>query len=210
MSVVDLVFPALGKSLPVNHGYALYGAVSRVLGPESHQVDGVGLFSIGGQQTSPGQLQLMPRSCLRVRTPLDCLPGLLSLSGRQLEIDGHSIRLGVPRTMGLIPAASLSARLVTIKGFAEPEPFLAAVQRQLDVLNVKGKPAIPLRCRGPHEGKPIRRILRIKDKKVVGFALLITELSAEESILLQEQGIGGRRHMGCGLFLPMQRRSSQK
>ena len=47
-----------------------------------------------------------------------------------------------------------------------------------------------------------RRTLRIKDKEVIGYEILIEGLMAEDSLDIQEQGIGGRRHMGCGLFVP--------
>ena len=47
-----------------------------------------------------------------------------------------------------------------------------------------------------------RRTLRIKDKEVVGYEVLVETLTAEESICLQEAGLGGRRHMGCGVFVP--------
>jgi hypothetical protein len=40
----------------------------------------------------------------------------------------------------------------------------------------------------------------IDDRKVVGFSLRVTGLTPEQSIKVQEQGIGGRRRMGCGLF----------
>jgi len=32
--------------------------------------------------------------------------------------------------------------------------------------------------------------------------LHVNGLTAEESIKLQEIGLGGRRHMGCGIFVP--------
>jgi CRISPR-associated protein Cas6 len=47
-----------------------------------------------------------------------------------------------------------------------------------------------------------RRIVTIAGKKVVGFALDLSGLAPDASLLLQEKGLGGRRHMGCGLFLP--------
>ena len=40
--------------------------------------------------------------------------------------------------------------------------------------------------------------MRIRDKRVVGYAVLATGLTVEESIRLQEHGLGGRRRMGCG------------
>jgi len=36
----------------------------------------------------------------------------------------------------------------------------------------------------------------------------ITNLTAEESLTLQEQGLGGRRRMGCGVFVPAEGRST--
>lgn len=48
--------------------------------------------------------------------------------------------------------------------------------------------------------------MRIKDKMVVGFQVEVTQLTGEESITLQEQGIGGRRRMGCGIFVPLRGR----
>ncbi|MBN2130107.1 MAG: type I-MYXAN CRISPR-associated protein Cas6/Cmx6 [Sedimentisphaerales bacterium] len=202
MPVIDLVFPVLGKSLPLDHGYALYSAISRMLGPQSHERNGLGVFGVNGLAETEGGLLLSEASSLRCRTPVEGIPALLQLSGKELDVAGHPIRLGVPRTWALTHAASLFARIVTIKGFCEPEPFLEAATRQLDAMGVRGKPAIPLRDRGEHAGEPMRRVLQIKDKTVVGFSLLVSELTAEESLTLQEQGVGGRRRMGCGLFVP--------
>ncbi len=45
-------------------------------------------------------------------------------------------------------------------------------------------------------------MFRIKDKHVVAHTLLVSELTAEETIRLQEEGLGGRRKLGCGVFVP--------
>jgi CRISPR-associated protein Cas6 len=50
-----------------------------------------------------------------------------------------------------------------------------------------------------------RRTLRIKDKEVVGYEVKLEGLTVAESLNIQEQGLGGRRHMGCGVFVPMDR-----
>jgi len=52
-----------------------------------------------------------------------------------------------------------------------------------------------------------RRVMRIKDKTIVGFQVVVAELTAEESITLQEHGLGGRRRMGCGIFVPLRGRT---
>lgn len=202
-TLVDLSFPLVGESLPLDHGYALYAAVSRQLGPGVHATNGIGLFPIRGLAAGNRQLHLDgERSRLRIRTPLERIPELLRLAGKQLELDGHRLRIGVPQTYALVPATMLGSRLVTIKGFRDPVPFLEAARRQLDELKIAGEAAIPLRTTGPHQGEPMRRVLRIKDKKVVGFAVIVSGLRADDSVQLQSIGIGGRRHMGAGLFLP--------
>jgi hypothetical protein len=35
----------------------------------------------------------------------------------------------------------------------------------------------------------------------VGFPLRIDGLTAEESLIVQEHGVGSRRRMGCGVFV---------
>jgi CRISPR-associated protein Cas6 len=48
----------------------------------------------------------------------------------------------------------------------------------------------------------VRRTLEIAGRTVVGYAVEVSGLTAEESIILQENGIGGRRRFGCGIFIP--------
>jgi CRISPR-associated protein Cas6 len=58
---------------------------------------------------------------------------------------------------------------------------------------------------GERAGEPKRRVVRIKGVAITGYSLLVTELSAADSIKLQESGLGGRRHLGCGFFVPAKR-----
>jgi len=68
---------------------------------------------------------------------------------------------------------------------------------------VQGEAGIPLVRAGKHAGKPRRHVLRIKGQQVVGFSVQLTGLTAEESVTVQEHGLGGRRKMGCGFFVPL-------
>jgi CRISPR-associated endonuclease/helicase Cas3 len=36
----------------------------------------------------------------------------------------------------------------------------------------------------------------------VGFGLKVRDLCDDDSIKLQERGLGGKRRMGCGIFVP--------
>lgn len=211
MNAVDLIFPAHGSAVPRDHGYALYGAVSRIV-PAVHQSKDIGIFPIRGTPAGDGTLLLTDYSAVRFRVPADRLPELLPLAGKALELDGHRLRLGVPHVAALVPASVLSSSLVLIKladkgdpaigGIVTPDAFLAAARRKLTEMNIQAEPGLQKIRAGPRADQPRRRIIRVKDQTQVGFALIVQGLTAEESIRLQEEGLGGRRLMGCGLFLP--------
>jgi CRISPR-associated protein Cas6 len=45
-------------------------------------------------------------------------------------------------------------------------------------------------------------VLRIQGRRIVGYALRVVGLTDEDSVRLQEEGLGGRRRMGCGVLVP--------
>jgi len=206
---VDLSFKLTGEAIPVDHGYSLYSAISRhVLG--IHGDERIGIHPINGNLIGDRKLALSQNSRLVLRLPVDRLTDVLPLAGMTLDLGDGKIIVGVPNTQALVPAASLKSRLVTVKGFMEPEPFLEAVQRQLDELEIRGQASLvstgdAVKTNEHRDGGTkspwLRRTLRIRDKEIVGFAVRVEELRAEESIRLQEHGIGGRRRFGCGIFV---------
>lgn len=221
--VVDLLFSIHGRSAPLDHGYSLYAALSRVLGTALHRRNDIGIFHLPGTRTERNTIALRPLASLRVRVPDARIKDILPLAGKAIVLDGHRLTIGVPRVVTLIPAASLQARMVDIKlsrskdgppPRVTPEAFLAAARKKLTNpphedpgkaglgLSSSIEISIPQYTAGPRKGQPRRKVLRIKNQMHVGFPLLIASLSPEESLLLQEQGIGGRRLMGCGLFVP--------
>ena len=192
MPCVDLAFRLNGSTVPVDHGYALYAALSRII-PEIHEAKGVGVQPIRGIYSGNGKLHLSDSSRLVLRLLDEEIRSYLKLAGKRLEVDEHPVNVGVPEVRMLLPVARLRARLVTIKGFLEEEDFLEAVRRQLQNLDIACETML---------GQ--RRTLRVKEKQVVGFEVFATKLTAEESLILQENGLGGRRRMGCGVFVPWQ------
>jgi len=83
------------------------------------------------------------------------------------------------------------------------EMFLAAVLEQMQSRDIKGEVWIDDRCDG--KGRELsRRIVRIKDKTIVGYSVRVSGLMTDDdSIKLQEVGLGGRHRMGCGIFVPL-------
>lgn len=205
MPRVDFCFPLRGDCLPADHGYLLYSAVSRLL-PAAHptstrEADGFGIHPVRGRQVGGRTLQLTEYSRLVIRTNADQIARFLPLAGKQLRILGRSLCIGAPEVRALVPGSAVRSRLVTIKladvaaqsAGAAAELFRAAALRKLAEVGLSTEARLTL-------GK--RRTLRIKDKEVVGYEVLVERLTAAESITLQEAGLGGRRHMGCGIFVP--------
>jgi CRISPR-associated protein Cas6 len=208
MTTLDLLFPVLGTTLPTDHVYNLYGALSRLLPWLHDPASRVALAPLTGRYVGHGELQLGPGSCLRLRLQAEDVPKVLSLAGRSLEAGGHTVRLGAPTVTPLEPAPMLAAQLVTFKHADEPARFLTVARQKLDELGVSGEVGVPFVQKGTRAEEPQRRVLRVKGYRIVGYSLLVAELTAEESVLLQERGLGGRARMGCGFFLPYGRRGS--
>jgi CRISPR-associated protein Cas6 len=194
---VDLSFQVIGDTLPADHGYGLYSALTH-WNETIHNLEGLSIQTITGVPDEQGRIYLTERSRFRVRLPYDQVPLVYGLAGKALTIGNHTIRLGIPQIHLLQPASKLKARIVTIKGYQEPEAFLEAALRQLESLGITGTIVIPVN----EEGEAERKTIKIKQFTVVGFKLGVFDLSDEDSIKLQVYGLGGKHRMGCGVFVP--------
>lgn len=208
-AVCDVSFPLRGTTIPADHAGPLYAAISQVI-PALHGNEWAGIHAVRGTLIGNRQLQLTPKSSLVVRLPVNDLPAVVGLMGQQLTLAGSTVQLGPPTLWPLSPVPALASRIVIIQGYMEPEPFLEAAQRQLAEMGIQGAVSlVPRQAETAVEkrsaaaaGSPIRRTIRIHNKTVVGFAVAVEQLTAEESLVLQERGLGGRRRYGCGLFIP--------
>jgi CRISPR-associated protein Cas6 len=185
---VDICFQIIGKLIPVDHGFALYGAISRLL-PLIHEDKDIALKLIRGRYIGEGLLDISPCSELILRLPKGKVAQYLGLVGTKFDLSGQVVRIGEAHTKALIPATALYAPLVTTRNGQSQERFEIEIKNQTANLSLNGRLAI---------GK--RRTFQVHGKQVVGYAVMLSELNAQESILLQEHGLGGRRKMGCGFF----------
>ena len=204
---LDILFRVIGTEVPSDHGYALYAALSRILETEEDQwIHGnplIGLHTLRGERLGNGRILIGRNARIGLRLPSDLLPRVLKLAGKSLGLDGSRLRIGVSETRALVPARTLHCRIATTKNGENPTRFDAEISRQLEALGIRGKVfRVPKASEGSKGRDPNRRIVRVKSKRIVGYSVLATELTGEESILLQERGLGGRRRMGCGVFLP--------
>lgn len=201
MPVINLQFSlhGPGATIPADHGYPLYSAISRLL-PALHDADAdFAICPICGLQTGDRRMAITPNSRLTFRLEAARIADVLPLAGRSLGFGSTFLQIGVPTVDVLIPAPTLRARLVVIKGYMEAEPFAEAVRAQLRRLEISDAVKIEL-------GK--RRTMLIRSANVVGYEVVLRNLTPEESICVQGVGLGGRRKMGCGIFCPRRETAS--
>ena len=195
----ELRYPLVGKSLPADHGHKLYGAMSRIV-PAIHESNDWRMATIGGTLTGRGEITLTEYSRLRIRAGWEQIPLFLRLVQKLLKVGKHSLVLEPPEIHPICPSKILKARLVVIKGFKEPEPFIGAVKYHLQKLGIEDCEAyVPNNALGESD----RKIIKVHQHKVVGFGVVVTGLNALNSIALQVNGCGGKGKMGCGFFLPI-------
>ena len=192
----EIRYPLIGKLLPADHGYRLYAAMSRIA-PIIHEQTGWRMATIGGTPNGQREIILTPSSQLGIRASCEQIPLFLQLVQKLLKVEHHSLVLEPPEIHPICPARTLKARLIVIKGFQEPEPFIGAVKYHLKKLGINDSRAyIPTNA----FGEPDRKALRVHENNVIGFSVVVPELNALDSISLQVNGCGGKPKMGCGFF----------
>lgn len=200
-NIINLSFPVTGTELPADQNYRLLAAICGKL-PRLHELEGLAIDTISGIPDKQGKITLTRGSRLLMRLPVEAIAQVYQLAGQTLEIGGSAIQLGNPELQTLKPVDSLKARLVTIKGYTEPEAFLGAAQRQLQSLEINANLGIPANGKG----EPKRLTLKIskptRSYTIVGFSVVVSDLNPDDSIKLQVYGLGGKRRLGCGVFSP--------
>ncbi|MGK7892673.1 MAG: type I-MYXAN CRISPR-associated protein Cas6/Cmx6 [Xenococcus sp. (in: cyanobacteria)] len=215
MNFLEIQFALRGKTLPADHGYSLYSALKNIVSENSSKIiledspvkdfpPEVILSTIPGIPDRQRLIYLNRSSRLRLRCPSEQAQQWYRLFQNQvLDIRGHLIRLIQPRLCLLEPSSILKARLVTFKLekwdiHDAPAYFLASCQKSLLSLELQGKAFIDSNS----DGDLALRSLKIKNKNVMGFGVVVENLNDQDSLKLQCYGLGGRKHFGCGWFYP--------
>lgn len=184
-------FPVYGTRVPVDHGEALYGAVSGVL-PELHQLEEFLLSPIVQADALGEQLVLRRGSCFYAYVPENYIPVLVSLSGKSLRLRDSMIRIGPVGLQLIQPVPAVYSRMVTFKNAVTENQIKEKVREALDEMGVRAEIRVMR-----------RRVITIHGRKVVGFGIGLFELSDGDSVTVQINPIGGRRRFGCGSFFPL-------
>jgi CRISPR-associated protein Cas6 len=190
----DVGFYASGEPVPTDYGYPLFSALCRALG-NLHGARWLQVLPLACLPSGLGRLRVrnVPTAlCLRV-TP-ERLGDVVPLAGRTLDVAGSRLTLGGARVFPVRPFSTLASRHVTFKGYLDQEPFTNYLEYLLSNLGVRANVVV-----GP------RRTIQVLDHREVGYGVRLDGLSDEDSLLVQGDGLGGRRRFGCGVFGPASR-----
>ena len=202
--IVDLSFDIQCRELPVDHAHELSRALQAFL-PLLADDERLGVHTVhvagsqnGWERPDPAlgqRLILSRRTKLSLRVPKEHLDLVQdALDGVELDIAGCSLKIGKSKQKMLSTQGTLFARYVVLEPGEDDDEnaFLQRIVSMLAAHDIRvtkalcGKTAAVAGPSGPVQTR----------------SLMIAGLSGEESVRLQQEGVGPLRHMGCGIFIP--------
>lgn len=199
--IVDLSYRVNCRTLPLDHAHALSQAVCRVL-PWLRGDERAGIHTIFGPGSQNGWyrpeeigdaiLHLSRRTRMVLRLPKDQVAQARALTGAVLDVAGHRLEVGEATARPLDGMPTLYARYVVSCEDDPEEIFLAWVAGQLQGMDIGVRKVL---CGKSH-------FLQTPDARIFTRSVMVADLQKEESIRLQQRGLGPMRTLGCGLFIP--------
>ena len=199
--VVDVAFRIGCPTLPLDHAHSLSTALLKAL-PWLEEEACAGIHLIHGAASGNGWfrpedtenelLHLSKRTRMRLRVPRERLQDAQALSGQSLDIEGHPLEVGMSEVSLLSSLPTLFSRHVITREELDETKFLQEVAEQLQALDIP--------CRKMLGG--ISHTMKFPDGAVFTRSLMVADLEPEQSVRLQQVGLGEGRTIGCGLFLP--------
>lgn len=205
MPKVDILFPLRGSThIPADHGYHFYSAASKKL-DWLHGDRETAVITARGPRMQ-NHLLIRRGSRVGLRTDIQNLASVQELCGQVIQLGEVQVRLGFPTIYPVRPAQELDATRVNVKLAVRPlwptgkqnipeteKCTLEAIERQLKELGV----SCEVEIRGQDS-------IVIKGSKMVCFSMRLKNFaSPEQSVIIQERGLGGKRSVGCGVFTPV-------
>ncbi|MGB5735078.1 MAG: type I-MYXAN CRISPR-associated protein Cas6/Cmx6 [Thiohalocapsa sp.] len=198
--VVDILFALEGRSIPVDHVYALAQALQQAAPWLSEADIGIHSIHVAGSQNgwerpehgSGQHLQLSRRTKLCLRVPKQAVGDLeAALEGQTLDVAGSTLRIGAGKHRLLSNEGTLFARYVAGPVGLDEDGFLRWAVDELGQLGIRVRKALCGRTTA----------LSTPDGPLEARSLMLADLTQDESLLLQQRGLGPYRQMGCGIFI---------
>jgi len=185
--MVDVVFDLNGSSVPASYPFLLWSELLRCL-PWLSDAGNAGVHPLRGS-VSGENILLSRRTKLILRLPSELAEQADSLSGQQLNIDGSVLIVGKAKDRQLQAATTLHSYIV--ESSLDEVEFIADMKQKLQAMNIPCN-LICDKYRKINDG----------NKSLAGFGLVLHDLKPAASLQIQRAGLGGSRHLGCGIFVP--------
>ena len=185
---LDLSIEISGGPLPRDHALEVWSALAEAA-PALAADPALGILPVRAAAGSDGRLVLQRRSRLLMRVAEPAVDAVLVLCGRQLEVGGAPVAFGSIKTRPLAPHPTLYAHRVAAERDDEAD-FVRQVARELGELGMPAEFIVGKRSQARGPSAP-----------VVGFSLMLADLSPRQSLLLQASGLGAHRRLGFGIFV---------
>jgi len=199
--ILDVCYTLECKTLPLDHGWSLSQAVLSqmpwIAEEEQAAIHQIHVAESGNgwyRPNNPDQqlLHLSRRTRMTLRIPEYRLQDARALCGAELDIDGHRLKIGVMKERELSRMTTIFSRYVDLCGEEDEAVFLQHCAEQLRAQGIAIKKMMSGQL---HEHKTPQgpRYTR---------KLMLSDLSVEESVALQQRGFGPGRELGFGIFIP--------
>ena len=198
-NVVDLFYKIDCKQIPTMHAWELSQALFEVLPwladePEAAIQQIHGATTGNGWERPPDDevMHLSKRARMHLRIPKHRVDDATLLTGKALDIAGYTVTVGEAMVKPLSPVSTLFARYVAVPKGMNEDRFIEWVASEFERRDIKLRKVL---C-------GISHTISTPDRSIETRSLMIADLDKTLSIVLQEQGVGAGRHLGCGIFIP--------
>ncbi|MCY4227610.1 MAG: type I-MYXAN CRISPR-associated protein Cas6/Cmx6 [Gammaproteobacteria bacterium] len=199
--VQDCAFRIACREIPIDHAWELREQILNFL-PWIIDEPQAAIHSIHSASSANGwirpsldsgdMIQLSHRTRLYIRLPIHRVDDARALVGKELMVAGCSILVREIVQHSLFPSSTVFTRSMDAHQVEDELAFEENVIRLLSRIGVVPK---KLLCGLAHE-------ISLRDQNILARSVLLADLEPDESLRIQENGLGTNGLLGCGIFLP--------
>ena len=197
--MTDLSFSVDCRELPYDHAYELSSEILNLV-PEIINDKRNAIQTLHGPMSGNGwvrpdseNIPLSKRAKLIIRINKNQLNDIKNnIEGKEISLFGNTLKIGRSKVKNFLVVKDLFCRFVMSDHKTSEDDFLNIIQNELRGLNINIRKAL---C-----GRSM--VISFGEKTLYTRSLMIADLSKEDSLKLQEEGVGDKKLYGCGIFLP--------
>jgi len=196
--MAELSFSVNCRELPYDHAYELSSEILNLI-PQIKNDKRNSIQTLHGPMSGNGwvrpdseNIPLSKRAKLIMRINKNQIDDIKDIEGKEIKLFGNSLKIGISKVKNFLIVKDLFCRFVISDNKISEDDFLEKIQMELRNFNVNIKKAL---C-----GRSMT--INFDKNTVYTRSLMIADLSKEESLRLQEEGVGEKKLYGCGIFLP--------